>query len=188
LIESKSAEMVLEAKELDTTAHERERARHMLNGLVAADLRPALLKSVMIAANDFMSGGARLTSEMMSIDYILPTNPKPGSEWLKYFPYKPDRDLSLKLGNIVLLPFRRSAKMQHANFATKRAEYFNKKGEFVLDITAGVVETPRWTPEQIRARTTQISAILIKGWHLGKGSAAHGRTQDEQSRLLDAAE
>lgn len=65
----------------------------------------------------------------MSIEHILPQNPKENSQWLKDFTNKQCEEWTNKLGNLVLISRIKNASQGRLDFQDKKSKYFDKNIE-----------------------------------------------------------
>lgn len=65
----------------------------------------------------------------MSIEHILPQNPKENSQWLKDFTNKQCEEWVNKLGNLVLISRIKNASQGRLDFLDKKSKYFDKNIE-----------------------------------------------------------
>lgn len=65
----------------------------------------------------------------MSIEHILPQNPKENSQWLKDFTNKQCEEWTNKLGNLVLISRIKNASQGRLDFLDKKSKYFDKNIE-----------------------------------------------------------
>lgn len=99
----------------------------------------------------------------VTIEHVLPQNPKQGSNWLKLFRNKdnPDRHAS-RLGNLTFLTREQNQAADRHDWAVKQP--ILATSGFVLSEEAA--KTPEWTPQSIRQRTEEMIAILLKGFRM----------------------
>lgn len=65
----------------------------------------------------------------MSIEHILPQNPKENSQWLKDFTNEQREEWANKLGNLVLISRIKNASQGRLDFMDKKSKYFDKNIE-----------------------------------------------------------
>lgn len=114
-------------------------------------------------------GEARYDYPVITVEHILPQNPKVGSKWLEWFD---DEEASLelvhKIGNLALLSRRKNAEAQNYEFDKKKEKYFmTDKGVSPFAITTQVLQQTEWTPEIIEERQTNLIRKLRLLWRLG---------------------
>lgn len=114
-------------------------------------------------------GEAQYDYPVISVEHILPQNPKAGSKWLEWFD---DEEVRLeyvhKIGNLALLSRRKNAEAQNYEFEKKKDKYFTSgNGVSAFAITTQVLQQKEWTPEIIDERQTALISKLRFVWRLG---------------------
>lgn len=116
-------------------------------------------------------GAALYYSKTVTIEHVLPQNPKEGSEWLRNFATPADRKWTHRLGNLLLLPLRKNVSAGTLDFAEKKKSYFSSKhGVSTFAITSGVLQEDAWTPEVVERRQRGAVAVLKEVWALAEPS------------------
>lgn len=153
------SELMLEVEEiwdlfeiLDDNIYENQRTR-----------RPILLK-----LDEALSDGtAHYDHELITIEHVLPQNPKPDSEWLQLFPDASFRkEWVHSLANLVLLSRYKNPAASNYEFDYKKTKYFAPDGNSPFVLTNQVREAKRWTPELLRKRQYQLIGRLAAHWGL----------------------
>lgn len=109
-------------------------------------------KYALLRLDDSLSeDGAHYDHPIISIEHVLPQNPKADSNWTTHFPDENEREsLTHCLGNLVLLSRRKNAMAQNYDFDKKKMKYFGTKdGVSTFAITTTVLKRKIWTPEVI---------------------------------------
>lgn len=158
----------LDAPSFDLTDEERERSLHALYGDVykmqARRARYVLLRLDELLAND---PGATYNHAIISIEHVLPQNPKAGSTWLAGFTEEDRVGLTHKLGNLLLLNHRKNSQANNFEFDVKKRRYFTTStGSAVFALTTQVIQYDAWTPEIIRERQSALTTMLAEEWEL----------------------
>jgi uncharacterized protein with ParB-like and HNH nuclease domain len=114
-------------------------------------------------------GEAQYDFPVISVEHILPQNPKAGSKWLEWFDDEEVRlDTVHKIGNLALLSRRKNAEAQNYEFAKKKEKYFTSgNGVSAFAITTQVLQQKEWTPEIVEERQTALISKLRFVWRLG---------------------
>lgn len=111
--------------------------------------------------------GATYNHQIISIEHVLPQNPKKGSQWLVDFTDDDRERLTHRLGNLVLLNHRKNSQANNLDFVTKKQKYFTtSNGVAVFALTTQVIDHPSWTPEVIDTRQEALTTLLAKEWGL----------------------
>lgn len=99
----------------------------------------------------------------VTIEHVLPQNPKQGSNWLKLFRNKdnPDRHAS-RLGNLTFLTRDQNQSVDRHDWPIKQPILAGSG--FVLSEQAAQI--PDWTPQAIRQRTEELIAVLLQGFRM----------------------
>jgi uncharacterized protein with ParB-like and HNH nuclease domain len=116
----------------------------------------------------FGDGEVEFKYEVISIEHVLPQNPKSTSEWCRQFPREKERaELTHKLGNLVLLSRRKNASAGNLDFKDKKTKYFSKDGICSFPLTVQVLKESDWNPQVIFNRQTVFIGKLKEVWDLG---------------------
>ena len=158
----------LDAPSFDLTEEERSQTRRALDGEIyrmqARRARFVLLRLDEILAND---PGATYSQAIISIEHMLPQNPRPASDWTTAFSEDERRYWIHRLGNLVLLNRRKNAQASNYDFAAKKDRYFGASGYAMFALTAQVLQRERWTPTVVEARQRALVGRLVSEWDLG---------------------
>lgn len=127
---------------------------------------PVLLRLDSLLAD----AGARYEHKVISIEHVLPQAPPRGSRWLEWYPDAEFRKAwTQRLGNLVLLSRRKNAAAQNFDFDRKRETYFRSGGVAPFALTADVLNSERWTPEELGTRHDRLKRMLVAHWRLEGG-------------------
>ncbi len=154
-----------EASPLQLYAQERQKAIEVLDGDIynSRISRPVLLRLDGLLADE----GAVYHHKIITVEHVLPQNPKVGSTWLSLFPDEEERYRDThRLGNLVILSRRKNSRAQNFEFDKKKHEYFQNDGVAPFAITAQVLGTSEWTPEVIEQRQQELLGMLRAAWRL----------------------
>ncbi len=115
------------------------------------------------------SAGAKYDYPVISIEHVLPQNPRQDSQWMRWFPNPEQRaHIVHRLGNLVLLSRRKNAQAHNFEFEYKKKKYFAIDGggssPFVL--TTSVLQENEWTPAVIERRQSELVSKLKQLWRL----------------------
>lgn len=105
---------------------------------------------------------------IISVEHVLPQNPRPGSVWLKWFPTPEEREHNVhRIGNLVLLSRRKNAEAQNHDFDKKKEKYFiSDRGISPFALTTQVLQKTEWTPFTINQRQNEQLQKLRTLWRL----------------------
>ncbi len=137
-----------------------------LNGPIYEKTRvrlPILLRLDAVVAE----ASASYDHSTISIEHVLPQNPKLDSEWLEWFDNEEERDnLTHKLANLVLLSRIKNSQAGNFDFERKKREYFTKKGTSPFALTSQVLQHKEWTPDVLKKRQKKLINALKQEWAL----------------------
>ncbi|MEU0499381.1 DUF262 domain-containing HNH endonuclease family protein [Mycobacterium sp. NPDC006124] len=158
----------LEAPAFNLSDDERVLSMTALEGdiyrMQARRARYVLLRLDELLAKD---PGATYDHKIISIEHVLPQNPKDSSQWRVDFTDEQRAELTHKLGNLLLLNHRKNSQANNYDYAAKKDKYFKTStGSAVFALTTQVLELPSWTPSVIEKRQQELTAILAKEWEL----------------------
>jgi uncharacterized protein with ParB-like and HNH nuclease domain len=103
----------------------------------------------------------------ITIEHVLPQNPKSDSQWLKSFSTEEKAKYLHCLGNLVLLPRQKNSAARNLDFQPKKEKYFNRPVT-TFALTVEVLEKKEWTVEIVEARQKDLLEKLKKIWRLNK--------------------
>ena len=111
--------------------------------------------------------GATYDVDTITVEHVLPQNPRDTSEWLTNFPKPEDRAWTHRIGNLLLLPRRKNSEASNWDFAEKKKRYFaSKQGVSTFALTSQVLKEVAWTPNIVARRQSEAIAALKKVWGL----------------------
>ncbi len=110
--------------------------------------------------------GATYEHGTISVEHVLPQNPRPGSRWLTWFPTPEERQQTVhRLGNLLLLSRKKNSAAQNYEFDRKKSLYFSGSvANFAL--TNQVHMQAEWTPAVVEKRQRELVAKLRQVWQL----------------------
>lgn len=156
----------LDAPSFELTAEEKTDTRRALDGAIykmqTKRARYVLLRLDEILAKD---PGVTYAQSIISIEHVLPQNPKAGSQWEADFSIEERENWTHRLGNLLLLNHRKNSQAQNYDFATKKERYF-KSGSAIFALTTQVLGHDSWTPAVTEARQGELTGALFSEWSL----------------------
>lgn len=109
------------------------------------------------------AGGVEHNRPVITIEHVLPQNPKQG-QWTSF--HDPEKCVH-KLGNLVLLTRKKNPEASNFEFDEKKNRYFcGKKGVTSFDLTTQVIREKLWTPEVVARRQVELLDRLREIWRL----------------------
>lgn len=108
------------------------------------------------------------TDSIITVEHVLPQNPKSGSVWEKWFPTKELLEkYTYSLGNLVLLSRSKNSKAKNYDFETKKKKYFfSDERTTTFALTTMVMNENEWTPDVIDRRQKELIEVSKKLWRL----------------------
>lgn len=163
----KNEDLFGDDRPLQLSSQEKEEILRVLNGPIYPLPRvplPLLLRLNGTLAEE----GASYDHSVITIEHVLPQNPKEDSEWIKWFPDEEEREeWTHKIANLVLLSCRKNRQASNFEFDRKKRVYFKKNKKrptFVL--TNEVIDKSKWTPKVLERRQEYLINELKKEWRL----------------------
>lgn len=109
--------------------------------------------------------GAKYDPDTLTVEHVLPQNPRDNSEWLANFSRPEDRAWTHRLGNLLLLPRRKNSEASNWDFDEKKSRYFtSKNGVSTFALTSQVLKEGAWTPDIVARRQSEAINTLKKVW------------------------
>jgi len=142
--------------------------------------RPLLLRLDSLLAE----AGASYEHRTVSIEHVLPQNPKRGSQWFRDFPDEEERtEWTHRLANLVLLSRIKNSGAGNYEFDFKKREYFQKGGATAFVLTASVRDESEWTPAVLERRQKWLVDVLKKEWRLEEETSPRPREVSPERRV-----
>jgi len=156
---------------LQLSEAERRTFWNELNGEVYRQTAKRRLYVLLRLDSALSDGSASYNYGVISIEHVLPQNPKPGSDWCRWFSTQESRDRWVhRLGNLVLLSHNKNSSAGNYDFAKKKMSYFTKGGVCPFAITTQVLPEAEWTEEVVVRRQADLLRVLDGVWRLDVGS------------------
>ena len=129
---------------------------------------PRVPRPLLLRLDGLLAGaGARYDHPVISIEHVLPQNPKRLSRWLRWFPDDEERsNWTHRLANMVLLSRRKNSSASNLEFEIKKTEYFLHGGVSPFALTTQVANESEWTPSVLERRQRRLIAALKREWRL----------------------
>jgi hypothetical protein len=158
----------LKESALQLKALEMADAREKLSGPIYETLAARARSTILLRLDDLMSGGgATYDYPTVTVEHVLPQNPDPKSNWVKWFP-EPDARKSFvhKLGNLALLTRKKNSSASNYDFERKKAAYFSNGGVSPFPLTTQVLQHQEWNPKILNLRQEELLKRLYSHWRL----------------------
>lgn len=157
----------LNAKGFVLTDEELSETRHSLSGELY--LVGPVRSYVLLRLDELLADQPGVTYEhkLITVEHVLPQNPKSDSKWLEDFPAEERSYWTHRLANLVLLNRRKNSSAQRYEFPEKKVKYFTgTNGVAAFALTTGVIGEDSWTPAVLAARQKVLTNRLIDEWEL----------------------
>ena len=151
---------------LQLRADERREILSALDGPVYT--LPRVPKPLLLRLDGLLAAaGARYDHPVISIEHVLPQNPRGHSRWLQWFPDDEERlNWTHRLANMALLSRRKNSSASNLEFETKKTEYFLRGGVSPFALTTQVANESEWTPSVLERRQRRLISALKREWRL----------------------
>ena len=139
----------------------------MLKGPIYS--QPIVPKPLLLRLDSLLvDKGVVYDHSVITIEHVLPQNPKEDSEWINWFPDKEQREeWTHKIANLVLLSRRKNTQASNYDFDRKKHEYFKRDGKrSIFALTNEVIDESEWTPKVLERRQEELIDKLKKEWRL----------------------
>jgi hypothetical protein len=125
-------------------------------------------KQVLLRLDEATSeGSAKYDLPVVTIEHVLPQNPKQDGPWMELFPDEEERaEWTHRLGNLVLLSRYKNASASNWSFEEKKNKYFTTTGSTPFSITSQVLAKEQWTPSVVAQRQKECIQTLADLWDL----------------------
>ena len=119
-------------------------------------------------------GGASYDYETITVEHVLPQQPREGSDWVRWFLDAKERIRWVhRLGNLALLTRKKNSAASNYDFSTKKSAYFSRGGVSPFVLTTQVLNHGEWTPKVVADRQSELLGIFER----------HLRLQNRRSPL-----
>ena len=97
----------------------------------------------------YQNHAQRMHFETISVEHILPQNPKNTSQWVKDFSSEDRLRWTDRLGNLVIITRRKNSSQGRLDFKDKSKKYFEKNIDTCPNSLRVLKKYDRWTPQQV---------------------------------------
>ncbi len=112
----------------------------------------------------------RMVFESLSVEHVLPQNPKDGSQWRKDFTDAQRKEWTDRLGNLVLISTAKNSSQGRSDYEEKKTKYFAKKIDTCPN-SLRVLHNTRWTPTELEANHRTVLAKIREHYGIKKVGA-----------------
>lgn len=134
---------------------------------------------ILLRMDALVSDGSKtMAHDLVTVEHVLPQQPGPDSQWLKWMPSVQERALWVhKLGNLALLNRKKNSAASNYDFDRKKQAYFSKGGSCAFPLTTQVLQQAEWTPAVLETRQDALLSRADAHWRLQDRVAPLVRTQ-----------
>lgn len=112
-------------------------------------------------------GSAIYDYPTISVEHVCPQTVPENSQWAEWFADPETHSSRLhKLGNLVLLNFRKNSAARNFEFDVKKNQYFAPGDSCAFTLTNEVRAYSTWTPSDIDSRRQVLLQRLARDWRL----------------------
>ncbi|UYQ65350.1 DUF262 domain-containing protein [Streptomyces peucetius] len=157
----------LGSEALELTDAEQAETRARLNGDLY--LVGKIRKYVLLRLDELLAQGQGVAYDhpVITVEHVLPQNPKPDSQWIALFDDDERAEWTHKLANLVLLNRAKNSVAQNYDFIVKKAKYFTgRSGVVPFALTSQVLQHLEWTPDLLSTRQKHLMELLSNEWRL----------------------
>ena len=125
-------------------------------------------RAILLRLDEMLADGtAHYDHKVVTIEHVLPQNPKDDSEWVKNFPDEEFRDNWVhSIANLVLLSKYKNPAASNYDFEKKKNVYFAEDGDSSFVLTNQVREREEWTPEVLEVRRERLLRKVAQKWNI----------------------
>ena len=117
-------------------------------------------------------GSKTMQHQQVTVEHVLPQNPRPESEWVRWIPSEQARRGWVhRLGNLALLNRKKNSAASNYEFDRKKQAYFSKGGVCAFPLTTQVLQEKDWTTAVLESRHAALVQLAEAHWRLGSRSA-----------------
>lgn len=96
----------------------------------------------------------------ISVEHILPQNPKDDSQWIKDYPEGVRIGLTDKIGNLVLISRRKNSSQGRVDFELKKKNYFENNIELFRNSVRVLTQNSKWSPKELNLNQIDVIAKI----------------------------
>jgi len=104
----------------------------------------------------------KMNFERLSVEHILPQNPKEDSLWCKDFVAQDRDELTNKIGNLVLITRTKNSSQGRLDYTEKKKKYFLKNIDTCPNSLRVLKSYDTWMPEDLKKNHEEVLNLLYK--------------------------
>lgn len=97
----------------------------------------------------------------ISVEHVLPQNPKNDSEWNKIFTKDERAKWTNKLGNLVLISKRKNSSLGNCDFKEKKEKYLKSRIDAFNGSKVFIESNDKWTVDVLQDRQAKNIKMLV---------------------------
>ena len=114
----------------------------------------------------YQNHAQKMHFETLSVEHILPQNPKDGSQWMSDFDSKQREKWTHKIGNLVLITRRKNSSLGNLDFNEKLKRYFEKNIDTCPNSLRILMKYKQWAPTEVEENQKDILDIIKKKYKI----------------------
>lgn len=126
--------------------------RHPFSHMVMGDVYGRRFARYVLLKLDYLykNHAQKMDFSTLSVEHILPQNPDAGSQWVKDFTQEQRKEMTHKLGNLVLITRRKNASQGRRDYQDKKTRYFEKNVDTCPNSLRILNKYSSWTPDSFQ--------------------------------------
>lgn len=108
--------------------------------------------------------------ESLPVEHVLPQKPAAGSKWRADFSDEQRKELTNRIGNLVLTTTKKNTSQGNSDYDVNRTRYFGKKVNTCPN-SLRVLRNVFWTPVELLANQKTVVGKLRQYYKIDGGSA-----------------
>ncbi len=169
----KGSNLMEETSALQLTSSEQKKIYERLDGAFYKDFAAQSRSAILLRLDSFLSsGGVTHDYKIVTVEHVLPQNPKENSQWFDWFPTVEEQSLWVhRIGNLALLTRAKNSAASNYDFQKKKDTYFIKKGVTTFALTTQVLNHSEWTPAIVEERQQNLMNTLAQHWKIVRNAS-----------------
>ncbi|WP_035987006.1 DUF262 domain-containing protein [Leptolyngbya sp. KIOST-1] len=126
--------------------------RHPFSHMVMGDVYGRRFARYVLLKLDYLykNHAQKMDFSTLSVEHILPQNPDAGSQWVKDFTQEQRKEMTHKLGNLVLITRRKNASQGRRDYQDKKTRYFEQNVDTCPNSLRILNKYSSWTPDSFQ--------------------------------------
>ncbi len=170
----KGADLSESSSALQLSMREMSQTLSALEGPLYETHSPRALSTLLLRIDGFLvDAGAEYDVATVTVEHVLPQNPKPESEWVQWIDKPSDRTHWVdRLGNLTLLDRKRNSSASNYDLKRKLESYFLREGKTSpFAMTFDFKGATEWNVGTLSNRQKRLIEAVESGYRLEEGRA-----------------